>query len=203
LFTKDKVVFILRHGKNKNIPSHRINHKANICALNLLGVEKIIGINSAGSLNEKIKPGTLLLPSDYINFKPKSFFDFELRSIVPELNKDLLKDVKQAAKKAKVTVKGSGVYMISKGPRYETKAEIKIIKKWADIVGMTMAHEATLSQELGLKYACICSVDKYANGIAKKKLTEEQIEKKQKLNQPKIEKILKELIKGNKAKKRK
>ena len=42
LFSKNKIVFLPRHGKNKNIPPHRVNHKANICALNLLGVEKII-----------------------------------------------------------------------------------------------------------------------------------------------------------------
>ena len=102
LFLKDKVVYLPRHGKNKNIPPHRINHKANICALNLLGVEKIFAVNSSGSLNEKIKNGSLVVPDDYVNFNPESFFEFEIRHIVPELSEGLRKEIKAAANDRKV-----------------------------------------------------------------------------------------------------
>jgi 5'-methylthioadenosine phosphorylase len=198
LFVKDKVVYLYRHGKNRNIPPHRINHKANICALNLLGVEKIIGLNSVGSLNEKIKPGSIIVADDYVNFNPESFFEFELRFVVPEINDKLRKDIISGAKKAKITVKSKGTYVQMKGPRYETKAEIKIIKKYGDIVGMTMASEATLSKELGLPYASLCVVCNYANGIGKKKFDSGGLEKYQKKLQPKVEKIVKEIIKKNK-----
>lgn len=197
LYVKDKVVFLPRHGKNGNIPPHRISHKANICALNLLGVEKIFAINSVGSLNEKIKPGTLLIPDDYVDFSPDTFFEIELRSIAPELSEKLRKELIDAAKKARTAVKTSGIYVRTRGPRFETKAEIKVLKKWGDVVGMTMTQEATLAQELGLPYACICTVDNYVHGLSKKKLSEEQVHAVQKKNAPKIEKIIKEIIAKN------
>ncbi len=145
-----------------------------------------------------IKPGTIIIPDDYVNFNPDSFFEFEFRSISPEISEGLRKDIISAVKKVKIVARNKASYVQTKGPRYETKAEVKVIKKWGDIMGMTMAHEATLSRELGIPYASICSVDNYANGISKAKMDEDKIEKIQKKNLPKIEKIIKEIIKKNK-----
>jgi len=194
LFVKNKNIFLPRHGKSNSIPPHGINHRANICALNVLGVETIIAINSVGSLKQSLKPGSIVIPHDYVDFLPKSFFDFELTSITPELDAHLLKKIKQAAKKVKVLVK-TGVYVQTHGPRFETKAEIAIIKKWGHVVGMTMASEATLAQELGIPYASICTVDNYANGLIKKPLSLDTLKKTQVKTQPKILKIIKELMK--------
>jgi 5'-methylthioadenosine phosphorylase len=52
-----------------------------------------------------------------------------------------------------------------RGPRFETKAEIRIIKSWGDVVGMTAAHEADLCSELGLRYNSLAIIDNYANGL--------------------------------------
>jgi 5'-methylthioadenosine phosphorylase len=52
-----------------------------------------------------------------------------------------------------------------RGPRFETKAEIQIIRHWGDVVGMTAAHEADLCGELGLNYNSLALVDNYANGL--------------------------------------
>ncbi|MFI5358229.1 MAG: purine phosphorylase, partial [Opitutales bacterium] len=50
-------------------------------------------------------------------------------------------------------------------PRFETKAEIKIVQHWGDVIGMTAAHEADLCGELGLRYNSLALVDNYANGL--------------------------------------
>jgi len=57
------------------------------------------------------------------------------------------------------------VYVQMQGPRFETKAEIAIIRHWGDVVGMTAAHEADLCTELGLRYNSFAIVDNYANGL--------------------------------------
>jgi len=196
LYQKGKSFFLPRHGKGANIPPHRINHKANICALNLLGVENILSINSVGSLSQKIKPGTFILPDDYVNFNPDTFFELELKSITPEINEKVRKEIKDCAKKAKVAVKDKAVYVQTKGPRFETKAEIRVISKWGDIVGMTMASEATLAQELAIPYAALCVVDNYANGIGKG-ISQSALAKSQKQNLPKAERIAIEFLKRN------
>lgn len=114
-------------------------------------------------------------------FSPESFIEFELKSVEPEINKKISKELKDAAKKAKLKTKNTGVYVQIKGPRVATKAEIKILKKWGDIVGMTVAVEATLSKELGIPYAALCTVDKKAEQTSSK-----------------VTKIIKEIMKKNK-----
>jgi len=57
------------------------------------------------------------------------------------------------------------VYVQMRGPRFETKAEVRIVKDWGDVIGMTAAHEADLCTELGLNYNSLALVDNYANGL--------------------------------------
>ena len=71
----------------------------------------------------------------------------------------------------------TGVYFQTKGPRFETKAEIRMMAQFADVVGMTMAQEASTAQEIGLEYASICSVDNYANGVSSYSISEEDVRK--------------------------
>jgi len=195
LFKKGKNVFLPRHGKANAIAPHTINHRANICAINMQGIERIFSINSVGSLKETIKPGSLVIPHDYVHFRPPTFNDFDIISITPELNAGLIRELKAVTKKLKLDTKNTGIYIQTKGPRFETKAEIAIIKKWGTIVGMTLASEATLAQELGISYAGICHIDNYAHGISKKPLVQKNLETIHKKLQPSLIKLAKELVK--------
>jgi len=190
-----KNLFIIcRHGIKKDIPPHGINHQANIFALKKLGVKYIFSFNSVGSLKKNIKPGTFLIPNDFIDFFPPTFFDKELKFITPEISEKLKNILIKILKKLKIKFLKKGIYFNTRGPRLETKAEINLIKKFADVVGMTMAKEATLSQELNLEYVSLCSIDNYAHGITKKSLTQKDIEKNQQKNKKIVEKIIKEFL---------
>src|SRR5690606_25377063 len=57
------------------------------------------------------------------------------------------------------------VYVQMRGPRFETKAEIRVVKEWGDVIGMTAAHEADLCTEAGLNYNSLAFIDNYANGL--------------------------------------
>lgn len=189
------IFFICRHGKNRNIPPHKINHKANIFALKKLGVKSIFAFNSAGSLKMNIKPGEIVIPDDYMDFDTLTFYTQEMKHITPEISPELRKILIKILKKLKFKFHPKGIYFQTKGPRFETKAEINLIKKFADVVAMTMGSEATLSKELGLEYASVCLVDNYAQGLTKKPLSQITMEKNQKKNKNKIEKIIKEILK--------
>ena len=63
------------------------------------------------------------------------------------------------------TIHSGKVYVQMRGPRFETKAEIKIVQHWGDVVGMTAAHEADLCGEIGLRYNSFAIIDNYANGL--------------------------------------
>lgn len=185
---------ILRHSPKKDTPPHAINHRANIYGFKKMGAESIFAFNSVGSLKKHIKPGEFLVPDDYISFNASTFYDKECKFITPELSSDARKILIQILRKLKLSFQDRGVYFQTRGPRLETKAEINLIKNYADVVGMTMASEAALSQELGLRYGSLCSIDNYAHGIAKTPLSIRQIEICQAKTAPKIEKIIRELV---------
>jgi len=187
---------ILRHGSKKNIPPHKINYKANISALKKLGVKFIFSFNSVGSLELNLKPGIFFIPADYIDFLDSiTFYDKKCYHITPKISFELSKISEKILSKLKIKFKKDGVYFNTAGPRLETKAEIKMIKNFADVVGMTMAKEATLASELNLKYVSLCVVDNFANGLGKTPLAQEEISRNQKESIKKIEKIIKEILK--------
>jgi len=176
LFVSPDFVFIPRHGRYRNIPPHRINHRANIVAFKMLGIDRVIGVTSVGSLKKEIKPGSLLVPHDYISLcNIPTFFDDEIVHITPGLDSDLRNELIEAAKAEGIPVIDGGIYFQSVGPRLETKAEINFISDYADVVGMSMGAEATLAKELGLRYANLSSVDNYAHGIAEEELSYQRI----------------------------
>lgn len=203
IISKD-IAFIPRHGINKNIPPHRINHKANIMALKKLGVENILTVTSVGSLKSEIKPSKILVPNDYINFwNIQTFYDEKIVHITPKLNENLRKIVISTAKKIGIDVYEKGIYIQTTGPRLETKAEINLLKNFGDVVGMTMATEATLAKELNLNYVNISSVENYCHGIVGKELSNEQILKNAEMNSEKIKKLLLAVIEKIREKVRK
>ena len=187
-------VFLQRHG-NPLKPPHMINHKANIWALNSLNVQRVLSINSVGSLKVKIKPGMFVLPDDFISpWHIPTFFDDEVRFIVPEMNRALRDYIYILCMELHMDVHGSGVYIQTTGPRLETKAEIIMLRRFGDIVGMTMASEATLCMEYEIPYTSICSVDNYCHGIVKVPLTIEEIGKNSQKNMKAIEKLIHTLL---------
>ena len=75
------------------------------------------------------------------------------------------------------------MYAETRGPRFETRAEIRLLAEYADVVGMTAASEATLFQERGIAYAMLGVVDNLANGIGAEPLTVEAYERSSPTNQ--------------------
>lgn len=190
----ENIVYIPRHGKDNSVPPHKINHKANIAAFKELGVSKVIGINSVGSLRNKTRPGSIIIPKDYIDFGLITFFDRENKHVIPGLNKELRERLVKIAKKEKIEVTDWEVFFQMKGPRLETKAEVNFIKNYAQLVGTTLGSEATLAKEMEIAYAGICSVENYANGLTKKELTSEQILEMRKKNAEGLKKYIEKII---------
>ena len=165
-----EVVMLMRH--QKGLPPHRINHRANLAALAITGVDRIIAFGSAGSLKSDIKPGSLAIPTDYISLTATpSIHDHAIEHVRPELSEYLGRDLSRLVPSARF----GGVYIQTGGPRIETVAEVKALARVADVVGMTVASEATLACELGMEFAALCTVDNYANGLGSEVLTYEHI----------------------------
>ena len=171
-------LFLQRHGK-KPLPPHRINHHANIWALKSLGVEGVIAINSVGSLKVELSSPVLssfpMISSPSVTSPPSS--TMKMRFTIPVMDRGVRQENSQGMHEAwRWRRYSGGIYMQTTGPRFETKAEVNILKKEGDVVGMTMASEATLCMEYAIPYVSLCSIDNYCNGIIKTPLTIEEVE---------------------------
>ena len=186
-----RVVFLARHGGEHRIPPHRLNHRANLWALQELGATAILATASTGSLKKAIRPGSFVVPDDFVSFwNIPTFHDDDVVHATPGLDPNLRDILVSAGKDAGASVRARGVYVQTSGPRLETPAEIRHFATVGDVVGMTMASEATLANELDLPYAAVCSVDNYCNGIVERPLTFDQIRATQARNADALRRIL-------------
>lgn len=163
---KGEHVLLNRHGHGVPKPPHAINYRANIRALAELGFKDVVSLNSVGSLKPDLPPGSIISCSDYVCLQqgPKTFFDDELKGGAPGIENNLVPTLLSRLL-PEFSIQCGKVYVQMQGPRFETKAEIAIIRHWGDVVGMTAAHEADLCTELGLRYNSFAIVDNYANGL--------------------------------------
>jgi 5'-methylthioadenosine phosphorylase len=90
----------------------------------------------------------------------------------------------------------------TRGPRFETKAEVRFLASVGTIVGMTGADEATHCQERKLRYASLCMVDNWGNGVVKDfELNLENFRNLVKENESTVQKIVQNLITKSEGKK--
>lgn len=161
---------LLRHQGER--PPHRINFRSHLAALAILGVTRVITIGSAGSLHREIAPGSLIIPDDYVSSSSiPSIHEHRIRHVHPGFSSSLMERLASIIPEARF----GGIYVQTRGPRIETVAEVQALARTADVVGMTVASEATLAVELGMEVAALCTIDNYANGLSDEALTYDHI----------------------------
>jgi purine nucleoside phosphorylase len=173
------VVALPRHGFDRSVPAHLVDHRNNIRVLCDLGCDRVLALGSVGSLRSDLEVGTLVCPDDF--FAPEtapSFYDDSRGHSVPGFDQEWRKTVLDAwREQSETALIDGGVYGQTIGPRFETPAEVRALARVADVVGMTLAAETVLAKEAGLAYAAVCSVDNLANGIAAEPLTVEEYQR--------------------------
>jgi len=169
IFKGKKIAFMPRHGKKHTIPPHMINFRANIWAFKEMGIKRIIAPSAVGSLQEKLKPGDLALPSQFIDFtKSRNTSFFEKEKVIhisvadpfcPELQSAVIKTTDNLHLK----IHNDCTYVCIEGPRFSTRAESKFYKNviGADIIGMTLVPECQLAREAQICYVSISTVTDY------------------------------------------
>ncbi len=179
-----EIYSLSRHGKNHEFAPHNINYKANIYGFYKAGVEEIISFSATGGINPDYKTGDLVLTSDAIdNTNRGSVTMFNDKGHVVHIDMSnpfclsVRNKLKQAADNAEINLITEGVYICTDGPRFETPAEIKMYRMWgADMAGMTLFPEVTLSKEMGICYANISLITNSASGMEEnKKLTSSEV----------------------------
>ena len=148
-----------------------------------LGVKKLIVSCACGGINTNYHVGDMVIINDYINFTHTSpLVGFEHREygdrfidMINVFNKKLIETAKKTAEDIKIELK-EGVYFYMPGPQFETPAEIRAIKNLgADLVGMSLVHEAVMARRCEIEVLAIGLVSNMACGISKTTLSEKDV----------------------------
>jgi purine-nucleoside phosphorylase len=150
---------------------------------NKLGAKHLLLTNAAGGINKNFTPGDLMLTTSFngILIKKELTDLIGLTNQAGKNNFTSLPDqefnniIKKSALDENINLK-EGVYWYTKGPTYETPAEIRFFAKYgADAVGMSTVHEAVYSSYLGMKTAAISCITNFASGISDQKLSHSEV----------------------------
>ena len=168
-----EVVFLARHGYGHTIAPHEVNYRANLWALKDAGVLSVVSVASVGGIDARLRPGTLVLPNQVIDYtwgRAATFFEGPSTAVThidftEPYSAVLRQRLLEAAAACREAVVDGGVYAATQGPRLETAAEIdRLERDGAGLVGMTGMPEASLAREIGLQYAAIAVVANTAAG---------------------------------------
>lgn len=197
---RDKeVAFLARHGTDHSVPPHLVNYRANITALKKLGVRNIIATAAVGSLNKAMKPGDMVFVDQFLDFtksRAQTFFEGGPDGVVhidmtepycPELRELLF----NAAYDLRMRAHLGGTYACTEGPRFETPAEINMIRQLGgDLVGMTGVPEVVLAREAEICYATVTMVTNYAAGLQANRLTHEEVVEMMRTNTENLRRLI-------------
>ncbi|MBN2518682.1 MAG: S-methyl-5'-thioadenosine phosphorylase [Candidatus Altiarchaeota archaeon] len=204
--SEKKIAFMPRHGRNHNLPPHKIPYKANTHAFKMVGVRRLVAPTAVGSLQPEVKPGDFVICDqlvDRTHGRQDTYFDGpdvvhvsfaepycpELRKIAAEVCKDL-----------NVSHHTKGTVVVINGPRFSTKAESKWFSSmgWS-VINMTQYPESILAREMGMCYLNISLVTDYDAGLEGnekiKPVTAQEVVRMFKENNEKVKEVIAEIIK--------
>lgn len=183
------IAFLPRHGADHSVPPAGINYRANVWALKTVGVTDVFATAVSGGIDRQMPPGALVIISDFLDFtngRADTFFDgttpidgdtaFDssrhhtdmTNPYAPALRAALL----ASAAEQNIDVIDGGVYCTTNGPRFESPAEIEMMRTLGgQLVGMTGYPEVALAGEAGLRYASVGVISNAAAGMGDEELT--------------------------------
>jgi 5'-methylthioadenosine phosphorylase len=169
------VAFLPRHGRHHELPAHRVDYRANVAAMQVLGVRALVAPFAAGSLRPELRPGDLVVVDQLVDRtrgRADTFhdrfddgpshvgfadpYDDALRRVIAD----------SACAEPATTVHDGGTVVVVNGPRFSTRAESQWFARMGwDLVNMTQYPEAVLAREAAIPYAGLALVTDYDAGL--------------------------------------
>src|SRR5438105_2057302 len=163
-----RVAFLARHARGHRLLPSEINYRANLYAMKLAGVTRVISVSAVGSLREDLRPLEFLIPDQFYDRTRLRVSTFFGDGIVAHVGFDkptcpqLSGVIGSACDAAGVTAHRGGTYICIEGPQFSTLAEAHVHRQLRfDVIGMTNVTEAKLAREAELCYATIAMITDY------------------------------------------
>ncbi len=169
-----RVAFIPRHGRHHERPAHRVDYRANVAAMQRLGVRALFAPFAAGSLQAQLCPGDFVVVDQLVDRtqgRIDTYFDHfadgpQHVSLADPYDAELRRVLLAASRHEGVTVHDGGTVVVINGPRFSTRAESQWYGRMGwDLVNMTQYPEAALAREAGIPYAGLGLVTDYDAGV--------------------------------------
>jgi 5'-methylthioadenosine phosphorylase len=166
------VAFLPRHGKDHRYPPHVINYRANLYAMKMLGVKRIIGPTACGSLTPRYKPGSMVVADQVVDRttgRKDTFYDGPVTTHVsfadpycPTMRPLAIEQLRALG----IETHDRGTVVVIQGPRFSTRAESRWFSSlgW-EVINMTQYPECYLARELEICYVNISLITDYDVGL--------------------------------------
>jgi len=169
--TAIEAVYVRRHGRDHELPPHRVQYATHAVLMKGLGVDAVLGTAICGSLREELPPGSVVIPDQVV--------DLTGRRSVEGIRSDWLHlpfgepycpHIRGRLRNVHVTgwdrFATAGCIATINGPRFASGAEDRWLaaQGW-DLVNMTQATEAYAFRQAELCYLAVAFVTDYAYGL--------------------------------------
>jgi purine-nucleoside phosphorylase len=210
-FHSGKLIFGILSGKRVVAMQGRLHYYEGydmkqiafpVRVMKMLGIQKLFVSNASGALNPTYKKGELMIIDDHINMQTdnplRGHNSEELGPRFPDMsepyNKELIDRGMEIAKKNNISCH-TGVYVSVNGPNLETRAEYRFLRNiGADAVGMSTVPEVIVANHMSLPVFAISVLTDEGFPDTLKAVSLEEIIKTAEEAEPKMTKILKDLI---------
>ncbi len=163
-----RVAFLARHGRGHRFSPSEINYRANVCAMKMLGVERLVSVSAVGSLREDLPPLDFMIPDQFFDRTRGRIATFFSGGVVAHVGFDkptcahLSAHLADACDRAGVKAHRGGTYVCMEGPQFSTLAESHTYRQLRfDVIGMTNLTEAKLAREAELCYSTVAMITDY------------------------------------------
>jgi purine nucleoside phosphorylase len=188
-FAGADVLHVSRHGEGHPRLSNHVTHRANIAALRDAGAEAILAVTVCGAVDPALPLGSLVVFDD-LHFLANRLPDGTLCTLHTEpggegrghwvyespFSAPLRRALLAGARDAGLPVRDGGCYGHVDGPRFNTRAEIRMLAACGVIaVSQTAGPETVLAGEAGIPFALLGYATDYANGVQATATSVEQL----------------------------
>jgi purine-nucleoside phosphorylase len=173
------------HGYEGHTPKEVVRP---VMSIRLSGTKNFILTNAAGSLDPKIKAGSVMIIKDHVNLtgqNPLTGPNLPLKNGTPigprfadltnTYTKEWQEELKKHLKQTSLEVH-EGVYLGLLGPSFETPAEIQLFSRWGlQAVGMSTVWEAIALKHSDAKILGLSLISNMGCGLSDEVLDHESI----------------------------
>ncbi len=198
-----RVAFLNRHGRGHRFLPSEINYRANVCGFKMLGVERVLSVNSVGSLREEIRPRDFVFVDQFYD-KTRRRDSFFGEGVVAHVSfaepvcAALSRFLHGTAVRLGLRAHLGGTQVCMEGPAFSTRSESRIHRLWGgDVIGMTSATEAKLFREAEICYATMnLATDYDAWHAEEESVTVEMVLENMRLNTRNARSVIREAVAG-------